>query len=186
MARTDSGSVVTPFVILRDTREQAPWTFQGLVSDATDGSLPLIVRVEWESLGNGMGDYTLAGMEHEETGWRVSIERKSLDDLFGTVLGGRKRFKEELANLNQMEYAAVVVEADWPLILTYAPQRWIDRGMTVTEQQNCRKSVVRSILAWQMPGRFPNVRWWLMPSRRAAEVWAFRILERFWKCQNGS
>jgi len=170
--------VTSPFTILRDCREQAPWSFQGLSTDAGQGSRPLLVPVKWHSLGNGRGDYTIEGMDHPETGWRISIERKSLADLYGTILSRRERFVRELANLDRMEYAAVVVEADWGHVVNYTPEHWLDRQLTQAEQDYRRKTVVRSILAWQL--RYGGVRWWLMPNRRAAEVWCFRLLWRWW------
>lgn len=41
-----------------------------------------------------------------------------------------------------------------------------------------RKVVFRSVIAWRQ--RFPLVHWERMPSRREAEQYAFRVLERFW------
>lgn len=181
--------LITPFTILRDRREQHPWRFLGIHSDSRDGGLPWTVKCEEHWLGDGMGDYTLAGMEVEDdaanetngTSWRVSIERKSLEDLFGTILGRREQFKTELANLDRMECAAVVVEADWQMVREYTPVYWLCDGLTEKEMDHRRKTIFRSILAWQQPNRFPRVHWWLMPGARAAEVAAFRILERFWR-----
>ena len=76
---------------------------------------------------------------------------------------------------------AVVVEADWRTIHAYTPTRWVVDGLTERQMQSRRKSVFRSILAWQQPDRFPGVHWWMMPGARAAEITAFRILERFWR-----
>ena len=112
---------VTPFTILRDTREQAAWSFRGLHADKSEGGGPLIVRTEYRNLGQGMGDYTLLEAEHEDRAirWHISIERKSVADLVGTILSGRARFKRELANLNRMDSGHVVVEGDWTAVLNY-------------------------------------------------------------------
>ena len=139
--------IVSPFTILRDTRENNPWKFQGLRASAKDGGGILLVKTEWHNLGDGMGDYTLAGMEDEETGWRVSIERKSMADLYSTILSGRERFEVELANLNRMEYAAVVVEGDWCDLITYEAPHWEELGLNDKEKHHRRKTVVRSIIA---------------------------------------
>ena len=64
--------------ILCDTREQAPYTF-----DRYQG-----VTVERAALQTG--DYSLAGL-HDHIG----LERKSLDDLTGTLTKGRERFQRE-------------------------------------------------------------------------------------------
>lgn len=80
-----------PFVVVQDTREQAPLSF---------GAWPVVVA------GLKSGDYSIAGHEH-----RVALERKSLGDLFGCVGRERDRFERELERLAEMDYAAVVVEA---------------------------------------------------------------------------
>ena len=173
--------VLCPFTILRDSREQAPWFFQGLRCDSDQDYRPLMVPTDWHSLGDGMGDYTIAGAEHcdPDIKWQVSIERKSLPDLFGTILSGRDRFERELSNLDRMDFAAVAIEADWPQIATYALSHWDRNGITIADQARRRKTIIRSILAWQI--RFPGVHWALLPTRRAAEVWTFRLLQQFWR-----
>lgn len=171
-------TIPAPFTVYRDSREWAKWRFEGLRANADRGHAILEIPVEYHNLGSGMGDYTIAGMEDPETGWRISIERKSIADLFSTILGQRERFVTELENLNRMECAAVVVEADWMQIVTYEAQHWREYGLNEKEKEHRRKSLVRSIIAWRQ--RYPNVDWWFMPSRRAAEVMCFRILERWW------
>ena len=52
------------------------------------------------------GDYSIEGMET-----RVSVERKSLDDLVSTVILARGRFHAELRRLQRYDAACVVVEA---------------------------------------------------------------------------
>jgi ERCC4-type nuclease len=80
--------------IIIDTREQTPWTFDGIAGIATE-------RRKLES-----GDYSVAGLET-----RVAIERKSLDDWIGTVLHHRRRFYRELDRLRSYDFRAVVIEA---------------------------------------------------------------------------
>lgn len=179
MAHATQSFVTCPFTIYRDSREQAPWTFVGLEADADQKRLPIVVPVEWHSLGNSMGDYTIAGMEDADTGWRVAIERKSVEDLYGTVLGERARFVRELENLNRMRYAAVVVEGSWWDLGTYDPERWNEAGFTTQKRADIRKSVRRSILSWSID--YPTVHWWLMPGRAAAEACCFRLLSKFWE-----
>lgn len=171
---------VCPFTIYRDSMEQTPWSFKGLTTDSKQGNHPIVISTVWRALGQSMGDYSIAGMEDEETGWKISIERKSLADLYGTLLSGRDRFKRELAILARMQSAHVVVEADWSDILQYNPQHWSDHSEA--KREAIRKSVRRSIVAWSID--FPTIHWWLMPGRRAAEVVAFRILYKFWERQN--
>lgn len=80
--------------ILIDTREQSPFAFQGYEVVVESAALPV-------------GDYSLPGFED-----RVSIERKSLDDLIGCLMNSnRERFERELARGRHYELFAVVVEA---------------------------------------------------------------------------
>jgi len=61
--------------ITQDTREQTPFTFDGYTCEIQTGTLPT-------------GDYSLAGLVD-----RCAVERKSLDDLLGCLMGsGRERF----------------------------------------------------------------------------------------------
>lgn len=53
------------------------------------------------------GDYSIEGHENE-----ISIERKSLPDLFGTLGKGHKRFKKELERALKLKYFAIVVEGN--------------------------------------------------------------------------
>lgn len=81
-----------PFTIIIDTREQTPWAFpdeQPLMSAA----LPA-------------GDYSIAGYEQV-----IALERKSLNDLVGTVIRDRDRFHRELVKLKSYRRKAVVIEA---------------------------------------------------------------------------
>jgi ERCC4-type nuclease len=152
----------SPYVILIDTREKTPFLFQGLRTDAHDGARPLAVRTVTRGLPTG--DYSVEGYDGQ-----VAVERKSLADFYGTIGQGRERFLRELDRLNAMEYALVVVEANWQEILTEQPR--------FTKLPP--KVVFRSVLAWQQ--QFPRVHWWAVGARRLAEVVTLRALERFWK-----
>jgi len=154
--------VDAPYTIVCDTREQAPYSFEGFHADAKDSNLPLIVPTRRACLG--AGDYSLLG--HESS---VAVERKSLSDAFGTIGGGRDRFERELARLAEMDYAAVVIEATWERILSNPPMG----------SQLAPKVVLRSAMAWQQ--RFPSVHWWAVDGRRFGEAVTLRILERYWK-----
>ena len=80
--------------ILADTREQLPYAFSKYDVEVTTVALPA-------------GDYSLPGFED-----RAAIERKSLEDLVGCLMGSnRDRFERELAKLRFYDLAAVVVEA---------------------------------------------------------------------------
>jgi len=68
-----------------------------------------------------------------------------------------------------MQFAAVVVEAEWSEILASPPPH----------TQLTPKTIFRSVLAWQQ--RFPRVHWWFVPGRSAGETTTFRVLERYWR-----
>lgn len=166
-------SIVTDFTILIDSREQQPFTFQEMKADAKQDYRPLIVRSRVQSLGNSMGDYSIEGFEGQ-----CHVERKSFDDAQGTTLGWgerREQFSRTLANLADMECAAVVVECHFDDLCIAAPARG------KKSQQENAKILHRQILAWQQDFRVP---WLFCGTRRFAEVTAFRILERFWRNQN--
>lgn len=81
-------------LVVIDTREQVPWTFDGQLGINT-------VRAKLEH-----GDYSVQGLER-----RVSIERKSLEDWIGTVMRDRARFYRELEALRAYDFRCVIVEA---------------------------------------------------------------------------
>lgn len=149
-----------PGVVLIDTREQRPYTFAGLNADAKDGGGELAIPTRVETLPSG--DYSLAGYAD-----RVAVERKSLADLYGTLGKGRDRFVRELDRLNAMEWACVVVEAEWSTILADPPER----------SRLNPKTVWRSVLAWMQ--RYPRVHWLTVAGRDMGQVATFRVLERF-------
>jgi ERCC4-type nuclease len=76
-----------------DTREKAPWTFPELQIGSRSA-----LRA---------GDYSIEGLSGE-----ISIERKSVDDLVGTMFNDGERFERELGELSAMRWSAVVVECD--------------------------------------------------------------------------
>ena len=82
-----------PLQIIRDTREQQGFDFEGY---------PAVVEVA--TLASG--DYSLAGFES-----RIAIERKSLPDLVACLGTERERFTRELVRLRGYDAAAVVVES---------------------------------------------------------------------------
>jgi len=82
-------------LIIQDSREQAPFTFETYGVEVVRAGLPT-------------ADYSLPGFQD-----KVGIERKNLDDLIGCLMQGRDRFEKELVRLARYDLAAVVVEAAW-------------------------------------------------------------------------
>lgn len=164
----NEGAVVAPFAVQIDKREQRPYAFVGLKTDARDGSRPLNVPLYFESMVNG--DYSIVGYTD-----RLGLERKSKEDLFGSV-GRRKNFEGRLERMTEIRerlgwresYFAVVVEADLEEIRTDPP-----RFSKIPP-----KSLNRTIMAWRQ--RY-LVDWWFVASRIHAENFTFRLLERFYR-----
>lgn len=174
MTRTPKTSIACPFTIIIDTAEQHPFAFTGLKADANQNYLPIKVETVSECLGrhpDSLGDYSIVGGVGS-----IHVERKSLEDAQGTILGwedGRRdRFEQELANLSAIEAALVVVECSLPELLANAP----DWG-TKTKQQNA-KTLFRSILAWQQDYRVP---WLFAGSRAMAEQATYRFFYRWYE-----
>lgn len=161
MKRQAMAPVLSPFVVRIDTREQWPWTFDGICAGADLDHALIDVRSVVGTIASG--DYSIDGMQD-----RVALERKSLEDLYSTLTHGRQRFVRELERLAELDMAAVVVEAGWHAIAHEPPPR---------SRANPR-SIVASILAFQQ--RYPTVAWITAGSRRLAEGLAYRSLERFW------
>lgn len=166
-------TIICPFTIVIDSAESQPFEFQGIRADAAKKNAEIIVPTVWECLGRypfSRGDYSIVGYQG-----RVGIERKSVEDCIGTVLGWgerRERFAGELSVLAGMESACVIVEGS----LGGCLEQMHDRGAKLIEAN--RKSFHRSIIALQQDYRVP---WIFCDSRRLAEVTAFRWFERFWK-----
>lgn len=171
----EDDAVVCPFTVLIDSNEQQPFAFLGIRSDADQQYRPMIVRTEWRSLGrhpNQLGDYSVGGFVG-----RVHVERKSVNDLQGTLLDfgagrNRERFEQELANLAGIQAALVVVEGTTPAVLAKENDR------RKREHRQVAKQLHRSIIALMQDYRVP---WYFAGTRREAEISTFRFLERFWK-----
>jgi hypothetical protein len=171
-------AILPEFEIIIDTAEQQPFSFAGMTADSADDRRPLIVPTVRECLGrhpDSLGDYTIRGAGVD--GFRrCHIERKSKHDgqntLLGFASGARERFERELANLAEVPASLVLVECKSEEFFADAPQH----GRR-TKQENAR-TLYRSYLALQQRYRVP---WFFAPSRRAAEVTAFRWLEKWWR-----
>ncbi len=81
--------------IVRDTREQDGFSFEGFEAEVVEAGL-------------ATGDYSLLRLEAH-----VCVERKSLPDLVGSLSQGRDRFEAELTRMRGMSFAAVVCEGSW-------------------------------------------------------------------------
>lgn len=145
--------------VLIDKREKHPYQFEDLNCDKSEGGGPLVVPTESTLLASG--DYSLKGFEDQ-----VTIERKSLSDLYGTIGQGRDRFERELERLTTFSYAMIIIEATWQEVIVEPP----------SHTQLPPKIVFRSILAWSIRYGVP-----FFPAgpRRLAEITTFRLLQKF-------
>lgn len=165
---TDPNVLVCPFTIAVDTREQSPYRFVGLTTNADRGYAPIRVPTQLVSLSTGRGDYSIVELP------RIAIERKSKADLYQSISHHRENFERRLALMGRSPdftspwVAHVVVEAEISELL----------GSPPPFSQFAPKSLIRTILAWKV--RFPRVQWDFLPGRDVAEGWTFRLLERFW------
>ena len=137
------------YTIIQDSREQ-----NGLFKKSAQQD------VVTEKLDTG--DYSIKGLED-----KITIERKTLTDLFGSVGNGRKRLEAEFQRMQSFDYAALVIESSLASIFTNPPSR---------SDMN-PKSVFRTLIAWSQ--RY-NVHVWPMWNREAAERVTYLILKRFY------
>ncbi len=82
--------------IIIDSREQNPYTF---TKQQYNGAITTQATLQ-------TGDYSLAGLEN-----LIALERKSLDDLTGTLTTGRERFIRECERGAGLEYFGLIIEA---------------------------------------------------------------------------
>lgn len=150
-----------PFVVVVDSSEQAPFVFSGIEAEGKDKGRPMQVGTVVKSLDSG--DYSIVGLES-----RVSVERKSVSDWFGSIGSGRDRFEREMQRLSEFDFAAVVIEGGWNELL-------IDRPNTT---QVSGKVASRTIASWSI--RY-GVHFYPCISRRHAELWTFTLLSMFWR-----
>ena len=144
---------MTPFTIIIDSREQAPFLFDTVADPA-----PATVTT-----GLKTGDYSLQGFEDQ-----ITIERKSMVDLFGSCGKGRARFEREFKRMQGFKFAGLVIEAQWKDIYTKRPSR----------SQMDPKIILRTIIAWTE--RY-GVHCWACPGKRFAEKVTYLMLDRFYR-----
>lgn len=134
--------------IIRDSREQDGFSFDGFDCTVREGTLTT-------------GDYSVRGVENF-----AAVERKSLDDLIGCLMGeNRARFERELSRARGLECFAVACEGSWQDV---AQGRYRSRMNP--------HSALQSVLAFQV--RY-NVPFLLCGSRQAAAYVTFWLLHKY-------
>lgn len=135
--------------ILIDTREQQPLSFTGYEVDPEPATLPV-------------GDYSLPGFED-----RAAIERKSLNDLVGCLMGkDRDRFERERARGRHYGLFAVVV----------ASLADVSQGRYRSEMKP--QAALQSIITFQVRYRAPFI--WC-GNRVGAEYITYGLLSKYLK-----
>ena len=133
------------FTIAIDTREQQPYAFAGAVTK----TLPT-------------GDYSIVGLED-----RVTIERKSKADAYGSLGHGRARFRREVERLARLDYAAIVIED--------TVQGFLHRP--AHSKMNPRAAIA-SLLAWSVRYRVPV---FFAGDRDHARALTQKLLQVYWR-----
>ena len=130
-----------------DTREQTPFSFARYEAATSTATLPV-------------GDYSLPGFKD-----RAAIERKSLNDLIGCLMGkDRKRFERELRKGQTYDLFCVVIES------TLAD---VSKGKYRSEMKP--HAALQSIITFQVRYRIPFV--WA-GNREGAEYMIFSRLQK--------
>ncbi|WP_153504086.1 ERCC4 domain-containing protein [Cumulibacter manganitolerans] len=127
--------------IVVDTRERYAWKFAQQQATVTKRALPV-------------GDYAT----FVDDDLVAVVERKSLDDLVGSLTSGRLAYR--LADLTGIDRAAVVVE---------------DRYSAVFKLEHVRPAVVAEMLA-ECQVRWPSVPILFLENRSLAQEWSYRFL----------
>ena len=156
---------IAPFTIAVDQREGLPYRF----NDVRLGRKKAFVCTISKHLKTG--DYSIVGYEDH-----FCIERKSLVDLYQTLISHRDRFEEELARMQLLEHSRIVIEADWRTIAD--PERFDPTWPT----QAHPNSVLGIIVS--LAGKFPATRWKTFKSRSDSEKYTFKKLAQWYEAVN--
>ena len=132
-------------VIAIDTREQRPYQFE---------------RSKLKTLSSG--DYSIVNLEN-----LVAIERKTTADMYKTIGSGRQRFQRELERLEQLDYAAVVIEASLPDFLV--PPAF---------SRLSPKSAIGTVVAWSIKYAVP---FYFASDRRHGQALTRNLLKYYYR-----
>lgn len=136
--------------IVIDTREQTPYQFTG------KGYAGTVVEVGTLQTG----DYSLHGLTAH-----IALERKSLDDLTGTLTKGRERFQRECERGRGLEYFGLIIEASMEDVARHRYQ-----------SQMTPQSLLQTLAAWSIRYGL-HVHW--CGSRAGGEYMVFSLLQKY-------
>lgn len=175
-SRLTAGSadpVILPFTVLYDHRERAAgWRFTGIFGDSDDDFLPLIVPARETHLKTG--DYMVQAGPPTDLK-QIIVERKSHDDLIGSIGGGHVNFRREHERMKEIVEAGgacfVVIESGYDRVLAELED-------PTSARQLDPHSIEGVVASWPMQFRVP---WYFAGDRRRAEVLCLRLLRTWWK-----
>ncbi|MFC1580016.1 ERCC4 domain-containing protein [Thermodesulfobacteriota bacterium] len=130
-----------------------------LIVDSRE-QLPYKLDTPSEVAGLPCGDYSIKGLEG-----RISIERKSLDDLIGCLTSGRARFERELHKGRALDHFSLVVEGTMKDILDH---RYTSKMLP--------QSALQSLVAFSVRYRLPV---WFCGNRRDAKLITESLLLKY-------
>ena len=136
---------------LVDSREQKPYAFKGC---------------DVETIALKTGDYSvkILGMNYNT---EIAIERKSLQDMIGSITQGRERFEKEMVRSLEIPHFYLIIEGSWDDIYSH---NYIS--------QIPPNSVINTILGWQIKYGYHII---IADNHRRAEDFTKRILNLFAK-----
>lgn len=137
-----------PYVIAVDTREQDPFPLTGFA----------FMRKTLRT-----GDYSIIGFDD-----RVTVERKSVADLWGSMSTGRARFERCVKRMAELDRAAIVIEGSLTQAATQ-PSR-IQRVLPA--------SVIGGLISWSCQFALPV---FFCDTREQAERVTVRFLDAYFR-----
>lgn len=108
------------------------------------------------------GDYSIKGFENQ-----VAIERKNLEDFYGSIGNGRSRFKKELEKLRDYYWAALVIEGTEEQVLSGG-------YYSAMNPESIRGSIVSIEVRFRLGVYYAK-------DRRSAERWILDRLTKIYK-----
>jgi ERCC4-type nuclease len=144
-----------------DTREQQPWTFGGIVIGKTQFIVPR------EVMTLDTGDYAI-----KRCGPQCIIERKSAEDLVGSVCAGHQRFEREHERMT-----AIIADGGQACVIVEGCLATILRELESDGRHAAKSTLMGCVTSW--PFRF-RVPWLFAGDRRTAEVLALQVMVKWW------
>jgi ERCC4-type nuclease len=158
--------ILSPFTVAVDTREQLPYQFADIYIKRKEAFVPTTIKTLQT------GDYSIVGYEND-----ICVERKTLEDLYYTLIHGRERFENELKRMENYNRAMIVIEADWGQICNPADDDPIFRSEAHPH------AIIGTIVAFA--GRYPYIKWNAALNRKNAQKETFKFLLNYYNNQNG-